>query len=323
MYKGKQRDTCLALDLGGTKLLIGEVDASGQLLRSKQYLTGYLTQQEEMQVIFRALEDYITTVGWIDEKPKHMGIGMIGQVDNVNGNWLMIDPVRKATIPVVNLIKEKYGFDCKIENDVKAATLAEKEFGTGKEENDFIYINIGTGIAAGFMINGKLLRGWGNDSGEIGHMVVDIDSKVSCVCGRRGCIEAIASGQGMYKRFEMLQEQYPDSILCQLQQNRIINTNDIIKCAEKEDALAIKIADEAAAAIACVIMNLIRVTNPEKIVLGGGVMADGWMIDQIRQRVCTQQLASVKKGIVLSILDPRIAGIIGAAAVGFGYSEKY
>lgn len=323
MCKEKQQDTCLALDLGGTKLLIGEVDASGQLLRSKQYPTGYLTQQEEMQVIFKALDDYITDIGWVDEKPKHMGIGLIGQVDYENGNWLMIDPGRKDTISVVRLIKEKYSFDCKIENDVKAATLAEKVFGTGKAENDFIYMNIGTGIAAGFMINGKLLRGWGNDSGEIGHMVVDIDSEVSCICGRRGCIEAIASGQGMYKRFETLKAKYSTSILHQLQKDRIINTYDIIKCAETGDTLALKIADEAVNAVACVIMNLIRVTNPEKIVLGGGVMADGWMIDQIRQRVSTKLQASVKKGIVLSILDPRISGIIGAATVGFGYSEKY
>ncbi|MDF2986599.1 MAG: hypothetical protein K0R50_2109 [Eubacterium sp.] len=312
------KGTCLAVDLGGTKLLIGEVDSGGQLLRSKKYKTGYLTQTEGTKVIFEALDDYIAAVGWINERPGYMGMGMIGQVDYINANWLMIDPSRKENIPIGSLIKDKYHFDIRIENDVKAATLAEKAFGTGKADKDFIYLNIGTGIAAGFIADGRLLRGWENDSGEIGHIVVDIDSDVECECGRLGCLEAIASGRGMYKRALGLREKHPDSQLFNFNEDDI-SAKKIITAAGAGDTLASKIADEAAAAITCGIMNLIRVTNPERIILGGGVMADGWMYRQILDRIGKKELGTVKKGIVLSELNPGTVGIIGAAAVGFGF----
>ncbi len=318
MNKKTDNSTCLALDLGGTKLLIGEVHSNGQLLRSKKYKTGYLTQTEGTKVIFEALDDYISSVGWINEKPEHMGMGMIGQVDYINGNWLMIDPSRKENIPIGSLIKDKYHFDIRLENDVKAATLAEKAFGTGKEDRDFIYLNVGTGIAAGFVAGGRLLRGWENDSGEIGHMVVDIDSDVECECGRLGCLEAIASGRGMYKRVTGLGEKYSDSQLFNFSESEI-SAKTIFAAAEAGDPLACKIAHEGAAAVTCGIMNLIRVTNPERVILGGGVMADGWMYRQILDRIGKKELASVRKGIVLSELNPGTVGIIGAAAVGFGF----
>ena len=317
MDKKTDNSTCLALDLGGTKLLIGEVDSKGQLLRSKKYKTGYLTQTEGTRVIFEALDDYISTVGWINEKPEHAGMGMIGQVDYINGNWIMIDPSRKENILIGSLIKEKYHFDIRIENDVKAATLAEKAFGTGKEDKDFSYLNVGTGIAAGCVVGGRLLRGWENDSGEIGHIVVDIDSDVECECGRLGCLEAIDSGRVMYKRAAGLGEKYPDSQLFSSSEAEF-SAKTIFAAAGAGDTLACKIADEAAAAVTCGIMNLIRVTNPERIILGGGVMADGWMYGQILDRIGKKELGSVKKGIVLSELNPGTVGIIGAAAVGFG-----
>jgi len=73
-------------------------------------------------------------------------------------------------IPLAQIIKKKYGLPC-VDNDVKAATIAEKEFGIGKDTDDFVCINIGTGIAAGFVCNGRLLSGVHNNAGEIGHMV--------------------------------------------------------------------------------------------------------------------------------------------------------
>lgn len=318
MNKKTDNSTCLALDLGGTKLLIGEVDSNGGLLRSKKYKTGYLTQTEGTRVIFEALDNYIATVGWVNEKPEYMGMGMIGQVDYINSNWIMIDPSRKENIPIGSLISEKYHFNTRIENDVKAATLAEKAFGAGKEDKDFIYLNVGTGIAAGFVADGRLLRGWENDSGEIGHIVVDIDSDVECECGRRGCLEAIASGRGMYKRVIQLREKYPDSQLFKSGDDDI-TAKTIFAAAGTGDALASRIADEAFGAVTCGIMNLIRVSNPERIILGGGVISDGWMLEQILKRIGKKELGSVKKGIVLSGLNSNTVGIIGAAAVGFGF----
>jgi len=309
-------DTCLALDLGGTKLLIGEVDREGQILRSKQYASGSMTQQEAVQVLCAALDDYTVTVDWVGEKPGAMGIGMIGQVDYKAGVWVMIDPSRKDPTPIKEILEKRYGLTCRIENDVKSATLAEKNFGAGRDTNQFIYVNIGTGIAAGFMADGHLLRGWANDSGEIGHMVVDRRSDVACVCGKRGCVEAIASGHGMYARCLHMMDTYPHSPLYRL--GDAVTVNDIFGHGRTGDPLAKLIVDDAVDAVAHLLMNLVRAVNPEKIILGGGVMADGWMLEQVKGRMGRQELESVTKGIALTALNPRSAGILGAAAVGFG-----
>jgi predicted NBD/HSP70 family sugar kinase len=131
--------TCLALDLGGTKLLIGEVDEKGRILQSKRYSSKFQDQNQAVNRITECLDDYIVSVGWINEKPEVMGIGMVGQVDNDNGVWIMIDPSNQKPVSIVRIMQERYGISCSIENDVKAATLAEKQFGAGLESDDFIY----------------------------------------------------------------------------------------------------------------------------------------------------------------------------------------
>mgnify|MGYP000811827101 CR=1 FL=1 len=83
-------ETYLGLDLGGTKLLIGEMDSRGNILRYKKYDSGYFNQQAALEIIKSSLDDYIRTVGWYDQKPVAMGVGLIGRVDPNEGVWLQI-----------------------------------------------------------------------------------------------------------------------------------------------------------------------------------------------------------------------------------------
>ena len=99
-------ETYLGLDLGGTKLLIGEVDKHGNILRFKKYDSGYFSQQTASEIIKSSLDDYIRTVGWVGEKPVSMGIGLIGRVDPNEGIWLQIDPNRTHPIELAKEITE-------------------------------------------------------------------------------------------------------------------------------------------------------------------------------------------------------------------------
>jgi len=217
-------------------------------------------------------------------------------------------------IPLAQIIKKKYGLPC-VDNDVKAATIAEKEFGIGKDTDDFVCINIGTGIAAGFVCNGRLLSGSHNNAG--GHMVVDVHSDIPCSCGKFGCVEAIASGRGILMRCFSLAKDYPESPLCRIIHQDGLPLEQIFAHAEQGDKLAKRFTDDAADAVSTMIMNLIATLDPEQIVLGGGVLADGWLLDKIKERLTPQTKASVRKGIALSKLDPSTIGLIGAAMLGF------
>lgn len=152
-------ETYLGLDLGGTKLLIGEVDKHGNILRFKKYDSGYFSQQTASEIIKSSLDDYIRTVGWVGEKPVSMGIGLIGRVDPNEGIWLQIDPNRTHPIELAKEITEIYGIPCRIDNDVKSATRAERVWGVGQFSKNFVYINVGTGIAVGTVVNGRQIRG--------------------------------------------------------------------------------------------------------------------------------------------------------------------
>ncbi|MGB8452888.1 MAG: ROK family protein [Anaerocolumna sp.] len=313
----KECETILALDLGGTKLLIGEVDLDGRISHSRQYPTGYLTQEQELGLIYSSLDDYISKEGISGKTPKAMGMGLIGQVDQENGIWIMIDPDRKNPIRLSDLLEKKYGIPCSIENDVKAATLAEQIFGAGKDIDDFIYLNIGTGIAAGFIAGGELLRGFENDSGEIGHMTVNYDSNIPCACGRFGCVEAIASGGGMNNRIGQLKERYPGSPLILAAKEGFVRAEQIFEQADAMDALAMKIAFDAVDAIAELILNLVRVSAPRRVVLGGGIGGSSLVTRHLSSRLDLPVMKKVDKGVVPSELDPAKVGLIGAAAVGF------
>lgn len=316
---GGQADghSVLALDLGGTKLLIGEVDQDGRILRSKQYPSGPLTQREALELITVSLDDYLETIGRAGKQPIAMGLGLIGLVDAGQGNWVMIDPDRKEEIPLAKLLQERYGYPCRIENDVKAAALAEQRFGAGQGVPDFIYLNIGTGIAAGIVAGGQLLRGWQNDSGEVGHMTVDYTGNTPCVCGRFGCAEAIASGGGMDRRLRLLAPRYPASPLLALAARGFVRAEELFLHAAGGDPLAAKIVANAADAAAELILNLVRVSNPELVVLGGGVAGSAWMKRELPKRLKLPMMDSVSKGVVFSALDPASVGLIGAATVAF------
>ena len=167
-------ETYLGLDLGGTKLLIGEVDSHGNILRYKKYDSGYFNQQAASEIIKSSLDDYIRTVGWCDQKPVGMGVGLIGRVDPNQGIWLQIDPSRTQPIALAKELSDIYGIPCHIDNDVKSATRAERVWGFGQISKNFIYINVGTGIAVGTVINGRQIRGSHFNAGEVGHVRVGL-----------------------------------------------------------------------------------------------------------------------------------------------------
>ena len=137
----KKTNTYLALDFGGTKLLIGELDDSGSVLNYKRYDTGYVDQVQALQIIQDSIDDYISSIGWSTGKaPVAMGMGLIGRIDNANGIWFQMDPKRSQRTELAKILSEKYDLPCYIDNDVKTASKGEKWVGKGAGVDNFIYL---------------------------------------------------------------------------------------------------------------------------------------------------------------------------------------
>lgn len=308
-------ETYLGLDFGGTKLLIGEVDASGNILAQKRYSTGYVNQQSAVEIIKSSLGDYLRGEG-SGYKPAAIGIGMIGRVDSEAGRWLQIDHDRSQSIDLAYEISDTFGLPCRLSNDVKSATLAEQRWGYGRLSKNFVYINIGTGIAAGTVIDGRITIGSHFNAGEVGHTQVGVNCGVKCCCGRTDCVEAIASGTGFDLCARLLHPHYPDTALQIPQQSGVrTDVRRIYELARHGDSLCTVLVENASQAIANLIMNLVRVSDPDTVVLGGGIVSDPMMFNNILMRLHRHTMRFVTNGVVLTRLDPAKIGLLGAAAV--------
>lgn len=304
--------TYIGIDFGGTKMLIGELTSKGEILNYKSYPTFCKNEEQALHVITTSLNDYINTVGF-NGTPVSAGIGIVGLVDFKRGEWIgMNQELPEKPVPIAKIVSEILDIPVRVDNDVRSAATAELILGYGKEYRDFIYLNVGTGLAAGFVVDGNIIRGANNNAGEIGHTVVDYTDKTICECGRSGCAENIVSGYGFTKQIsEILQL----SELLDKDTGRA-DVAEIFHRADLGDELCKGVLNKATITLANVIMNLIRFTDPALIILGGGIVSDGRMLERIKPYLSEITMRGVTGGIVLSGLSPRFTGLIGAAAVG-------
>ena len=284
-------ETYLGLDLGGTKLLIGEVDSHGNILRYKKYDSGYFNQQAASEIIKSSLDDYIRTVGWCDQKPVGMGVALAKELSGI------------------------YGIPCHIDNDVKSATRAERVWGFGQISKNFIYINVGTGIAVGTVINGRQIRGSHFNAGEVGHVRVGVNLGIKCGCGRMDCVEAIAAGIGFDNCARLLRNRYETNLHIPAEKGERVLISEVFALSQKGDPLCVALVENASEALANLIMNLVRVTDPDTVVLGGGIVSDGYIHEKILEKLHPTTMRFVTNGVVITKLNPGFIGLLGAGAV--------
>ena len=308
-------ETYLGLDLGGTKLLIGEVDRYGNILRYKRYESGFFNQQAAFTIIRNSLDDYIATVGWVGKQPAAMGVGLIGRVDPNAGVWLQIDPHRTETIALAQELTERYGIPCRIDNDVKSATRAERVWGVGQFSKNFVYINAGTGIAVGTVVNGRQIRGSHFNAGEAGHMRVGVNVGIRCACGRTDCVETIASGSGIDSCARLLKDRYETKLNIPEKNGSRVSVPEVVELCKQGDPLCTVLVENAAEGIANLIMNMVRITDPDTVVLGGSIVANEYIFDRILSALNQNTMRFVTNGVVLTKLNPQFIGLLGAAAV--------
>jgi glucokinase len=311
----------IGVDVGATKILIGAITQAGDIVASRRFKMEHDSEAATLESIHNSLESFMQD--WDGVTPRAIGIGLVGQIDPQAGIWLeaMNLPI-KSPVPLARQVRERYEIPVALDNDVHAATLAELRWGIGAESSDFIYLNIGTGVSAGFVFAGRLLRGTKNYAGELGHMVVQPDG-VLCPCGRRGCLEPIVSGGGLLARVKRELENFPESALSMC--SNTLTTHSIFTAADIGDPLASKLSSEAIQALSIALANLVNLLNPEWIVYGGGTLSDGWLIERVRENVESQPLTMIRKslkGIIPSRLDPEQVGLLGAACLALNVGEE-
>ena len=187
----------LGIDLGGTKILAAVMDAEGQILcRVKKKTRVDLGQMMIIDRISRTVHEAIECSGIQPKKIRCIGIGAPGPINWQTGIMAEAPNLGFKDFNIKRAMEENLGITTFAFNDVNAGTWGEYVLGAGRGSSSCLGVFVGTGIGSGIIIHHKLYEGAGRFAGEIGHMCIKLHGPV-CGCGRRGCLEALASRTAM------------------------------------------------------------------------------------------------------------------------------
>jgi glucokinase len=293
-----------AVDIGGTKIAVGIVDATGRLLASRQKPTKEAEAYHDgLQFIAAMLRQMAWETGAVLDG---IGIGATGPVDPLTGRFGELDFLpRWSGESLVDDLTRGFGVPVALENDADAAALGEASWGAGRDYSRLIYVTIGTGIGGGIILNGELYRGVEYAHPEIGHQVVDVTGP-PCSCGLSGCWEAMAAGPAMAQW--MLSEPGYRS-------NGELTAKRICELAYAGDATARRAVEREAFYLGLGLANLVNLFTPEAIILGGSLMKSSSLFFEGMQKTMQRGCRFVpldKVKIALASLGED-ANLIGAA----------
>jgi glucokinase len=275
----------IGVDVGGTKILAGIVElATGKVVASAKKKTVGKQEKELANRINIAIEDALQAANLSPEdRPATVGIGAAGQVNRAKGELIFAPNLgAPPNYPIAKIVSDKLNMRVKLGNDVEVATMGELKFGAGVGCDNFVCVFVGTGIGGGIVQNGKLYQGPGGTAGEIGHIVVSAEGRL-CGCGGRGHLEAYSSRTAITRTLLGELKRGRPSILRELLANEgiadpntassvAIRSGIIAQAMQAQDHLVHHVLANAANFLGLGLASIINFYNPERIILGGGLM---------------------------------------------------
>lgn len=306
----------LGIDIGGTSTKLGLIDDRGQIiLRWELPTVKEKSEDEFVKDLWQSVEEKLGNSALKGEDIQAVGIGSAGFINAREGIIQEAVNIGWKDFPIVKSFEDLSGLPVYVENDANIASLGELWQGKGDGEDNIIMITLGTGVGGGIIVDGKVISGENGTAGEIGHMIVDPKGE-QCNCGRRGCLETIASATGIVRQAMEIIDQDPTSPLALFfEKNGAISARDIFSLAKQGDGDSLKIIDHLGDVLGLAIANLGVTINPKKVLIGGGVSRAGeQLLDAVRKGFNKYALKRVKDICLIEIASlENDAGIIGAA----------
>lgn len=319
---GQALQHAIGVDLGGTKIELGIVDQTGNILLHQRLDTH--VKEGPAAVEAQILESIRYLQQQMNIPIRGIGVGVAGQIDPEIGEVIFAPNLKWHNVPLQANMASVLGLPVRVVNDVRAITWGEWLYGAGQGCADLICVFIGTGIGGGVVSGGRLLTGSSNTLGEIGHMTVDFHGP-RCTCGNHGCLEVYAAGWGVAARakdvIEPNDKKNGSRLLLELvgQQIENMTAKIVVQAYRQGDPLAQQIIEQAKNALISGLVSIINGFNPQRIILGGGFM-DGMpeLVEEVNLGVRSLALkAATQKLEIVKAKLTKEAGIVGAAAVIF------
>ncbi len=309
----------IGIDLGGTSIKAGLVDAVGKVLETTA--TPTLAHEGPDAIVGRMARLANELKAKAPEAPVGIGVGSPGPLDPSTGT-LYFTPNMPGwdNYPLAAKLGAATGLKVVVENDANVAAMAEYRHGAGRGARTMILLTLGTGIGGGIIIDGKLVNGARVTAGEVGHIVLN-EKGPKCGCGAHGCLEAYCGTAGILGRAKELLDKVGTVTLLREtagKDGELLTPRIIGDAARKGDGPAISVFKETGRLLGVGIASLVNLFAPEVVILGGGVAEGNWNFlygacrDEVKRRAMKPGNEQVK--IVLAEMGNN-AGLVGAAAL--------
>lgn len=299
----------VGVDAGSNDVDCIITNLAGQILyRTKRNLPENLTNDEFISIVKDCIHTAIESTS-VKEKITGIGVAMHGAVDIETGTGLNATNWHLTNIPIKEELEKEFDLDVKVENDARAMALGESWFGNHGKVNNMIVINLGRGVGAGLIVDGKLYHGLHNIAGEVGHMTIDING-LECQCGNRGCLYTFVSGPAIALRANQKLSKENKEI-------KDLTGEQVYEMAMNGDQAMIDILRETGMFLGIGLTNLIHIINPELILIGGGVSrAHEFILPTVKETIEKRALtppANKTKIVVTELHD--VATLLGAVSL--------
>ncbi len=228
-----------------------------------------------------------------------IGISTSGQVNPHSGVILFATDAfpRYAGTNLKQLCESEFGVPAFIQNDVNCAAIAEMQLGAGSQFGDFLYLTYGTGIGGAYVHNTELVLGSSFSAGEYGHIITHAGG-AACACGNKGCYEAYASTRVL---MEQLRRATSEEV-----------TGKTLPRAMEGSPLVKQVFENWLCEVLAGLVSLVHAYNPAAVLLGGGIMENGWLVERITQELAACLIRSFAHVQVLPATFGNTAGLVGA-----------
>ena len=224
-----------------------------------------------------------------------VGVGLAGIIDAEHGILRQSPIYGWNNVPLEEMLQSKLHIPVYIENDVNTLTLTERWFGPGQGVDNFLTVTVGRGVGLGIVANGQFYRGQSGGAGEFGHITIHPDGPL-CACGKRGCLEAYIGDPGLIRSAQEAAARGELSAPVQ-------DVDELLSLAQKGDACAVRIFDEAGRILGIGIATLINLFNPKKIIISGeGAREGDFLFIPMKE--------SIQQNTMPGLFDPDIVEII-------------
>jgi glucokinase len=312
----KHASPLLALDFGGTKHTAAVIPPGERQWRGHRrvFSPPDADARHDIETMYALARELLAGA-----QPAAVGVSFGGPVDFASGTVRLSHHVPGwENTPLREMLEAEFDAPASVDNDANVAALGEHRFGAGQGCSNMLYITISTGVGGGWVLNGQPWRGTEGMAGEIGHTTVDPDGPV-CLCGKRGCVERLASGPYMAQQARERLRAQPDQgqVLRALAGGDLeaITGKLLAQAAAEGDDLAWEVLKTGAWALGVGMGNAANLINPERFVLGGGVTkaGDRWW-EVVRRTVRETALPQVHFEVVPAALGDD-APLWGAVAL--------